>query len=790
MPCDSLHSWIHKTVLKIMKFRAEKLLVWLSLGIACGSAQTQTNISVLQGWNLLGNGAGSPITVSSALNNKDAVNTVWVWSASDQKWGFYTPTIADGGAAYASTKSYTPLSTIPVNQGFWVNALQPFTVSLTSSGTGSISTSAATSSTAGATTTTKVSTTTTVTGATTTTVASTTTTTAASTTSSTVSFATPATFSTLLTSTYTGTKTLTTASSFSTRSRYLISDSAATSSTANYLSIADDYSATTGFSVSTTNISSTATLKNYLASTIQVVASGDGNFRLDSHLHPNNAIDYVSSTSKVLQFKDNFGLVTEANKNGYITFAYSGGKLQAKNRYTYSLTSTTSTSSPNTSYSATYTQDTTFSAANYYVKLSNGVYSLVADSASATSFYLYSSPIDFGHPTSMNPGAVAYVTNKAAPFMSKLTVAATEGTSGSVYKQRMSKYQPQVANPGTNAATKASADAMLQTVDAALKAEGSSLRYSTALYSAYRDATLAGTLASNAIADGTPGQHLVPYVFFTNEQDSSGKYHPYMVIVSYGNSGGPHNMIDTPRPPGANDGNGYANSSVTRYANLDNYVLAIPMKDYGLVSAVTDNTLTKTLLSDMGSTYTAAADVYNYASIADNGILIDGSVMFPVMNNTLGPSQYAAELSINGCHVGQGGGGPHCHADGYQSGAGVGIGVYNDLDYYNVTHPPVIGFGYDGVALFARYRPTSDASKLGYSTALDDFGGHNHDGIGYHYHAHTVADYSYTATNSPTIKSTLQVLMKGAWKGKIGSLPFFAYNNTSPGKPNKYIGEQ
>lgn len=78
MPCDSLHSWIHQTVLKIMKFRAEKLLVWLSFGIACGSAQTQTNISVLQGWNLLGNGAVSPITVNSALNNKDAVNTVWV----------------------------------------------------------------------------------------------------------------------------------------------------------------------------------------------------------------------------------------------------------------------------------------------------------------------------------------------------------------------------------------------------------------------------------------------------------------------------------------------------------------------------------------------------------------------------------------------------------------------------------------------------------------------------------------------------------------------------------------
>ncbi len=536
-----------------------------------------------------------------------------------------------------------------------------------------------------------------------------------------------------------------------------------------------------------TNISSTATLRDYLASTIQVVASGDGNFRLDSHLHPNHAIDYVSSTN-VLQFKDNFGLVTEANKNGYITFAYSSGKLQAKKRYTYSLTATSQTQG--TSYAGTYTLDSSFTAANYYVKLTSGVYSLVADSASATSFYLYSSPIDFGHPSSMNPLSIAYVTNKAASFLSKLTVAATEGTSGSVYTQRMDKYKPQVASPGTNAATKSSADAMLQTIYSAMQAEGSSLRYSTSLYSAYRDATLAGTLASNAVADGTPGQNLVPYVFFTNEKDSSGKYHPYMVIVSYGNSGAPHNMIDTPRPPGASDGTNYDNSSVTRYANLDNYILAIPMKDYGLVTAVTENTLSKTLLSDMGSTYTATADVYNYASTADNGILIDGSVMFPVMNNNLSASQFAAELSINGCHVGQGGGGPHCHADGYQSGAAVGIGVYNDLDYTNATHPPLIGFGYDGVALFARYRTTSDSSKLGYSTTLDSFGGHDHDGLGYHYHAHTVANYPVVSkTTGASSTSTLQVLMKGAWKGKTGSMPFFAYNGNAS-KPNVYIGEK
>jgi hypothetical protein len=399
----------------------------------------------------------------------------------------------------------------------------------------------------------------------------------------------------------------------------------------------------------------------------------------------------------------------------------------------------------------------------------------------------------------MNPLSTPYVSNKAAPFLSKTTVAGTEGTSGSVYTKRMDKYKPQVASSGANAATKVSAEAMLQAIYTAVKAEGSSLRYSTALYSAYRDATLAGTLVSNTTADGTPGQNLVPYVFFTNEQDSSGKYHPYMVIVSYGMSGAPHNLIDTPKPPGAMDGDAsgsYESQSVTRYSNLENYMIAIPMKDYGLVTSVTENVIsdTKTLygtLKTAGTTVTA--DAYTYSSMADNGILIDGAVTYATMtgmiSNVLTASQFVGELSISGCHVGQGGGGPHCHADGYQSGPAVGIGVYNDLDYTNATHPPLIGFGYDGVALFARYRASSDSTKLGYSTTLDSFGGHDHDGLGYHYHAHTVENYPVVTKGGTSSTATLQVLLKGAWKGKLSSLPYFAYTGTVT-SPNVYIGEK
>jgi len=198
---------------------------------------------------------------------------------------------------------------------------------------------------------------------------------------------------------------------------------------------------------------------------------------------------------------------------------------------------------------------------------------------------------------------------------------------------------------------------------------------------------------------------------------------------------------------------------------------------------VTENSsvITKNLLT--GSSL--AANAYTYADEADNGILIDGSVMFPAYNNTLVPSHLAGELSASGCHVGQGGGGPHCHSDGYQ--AGFGLALYNDKDYEGKTHPPLIGFGYDGIALFGKYRTTTDASMLGYATALDDFGAHNHDGIGYHYHAHTVTNHTPVgkAATSP-YPTTMYVLMKGAYIGKVTSVPYFRTRTTFD--TNKYMG--
>ena len=566
----------------------------------------------------------------------------------------------------------------------------------------------------------------------------------------------PSPFITVLQQSYQA-KSLVSASALTTRSRYMLSDSATAGTAGNFLSIGATYNATTGYTVDSSTLSSSSTLNNYLSKLVIAVSDSSGNFRLDSHLHPNNAIDADTSDSNKLKFRNNFGKASVTY--GYVTFTYDSTQklLQAKKRYKYSYNAST--------YAATYTEDTAFSAANYYVKQESGAYKLVADASSATKIYLYNSPLDLSIPTDLNPSSIASVTNAAASFKSDFNPSSIEGTSGTIYKKMNAKYKAQVASVGSNSDTKTAADTMLASIKSTITANGESLRFDTSVYSAFRDGLLKSILASDSIADSAPGQSLVPYVYFTNEKDTSGKYHPFMIIVTYANPAWPNGLRDVPRPPGQGTA-GYGESNVTRYSNLGFSSLRIPMKDYGNVSVVTENALTTTLLSDMPNT-TQTADVYNFASRNDNGILVDGSVMFPAYNNVLVPSQSAGELSVYGCHVGQGGGGPHCHADGYQS--GNPLALYSDSDYVNKTHPPLIGFGYDGIALFGRYR-SSDTSMLGYTTTLDNFGAHNHDGMGYHYHAHTVPNYPIA---NSTKTYTLQVLMKGAYIGKINSVPCF-----------------
>lgn len=88
------------------------------------------SLSIIAGWNLVGNGMGTPLTVATAFADASKVNTVWKWLPASVNWAFYTPTLPDGGAAYAAGKGYALLSSIAAGEGFWVNAKSGFTLPL------------------------------------------------------------------------------------------------------------------------------------------------------------------------------------------------------------------------------------------------------------------------------------------------------------------------------------------------------------------------------------------------------------------------------------------------------------------------------------------------------------------------------------------------------------------------------------------------------------------------------------------------------------------------------------
>ena len=105
------------------------IVACFALCCALSNANAAT-LNLVPSWNLLGNSVNAPLTVATTFNNSANVSTVWKWVPATSKWAFYTPALADGGAAYAATKGYDFLTTINGGEGFWVNAKGAFTASL------------------------------------------------------------------------------------------------------------------------------------------------------------------------------------------------------------------------------------------------------------------------------------------------------------------------------------------------------------------------------------------------------------------------------------------------------------------------------------------------------------------------------------------------------------------------------------------------------------------------------------------------------------------------------------
>ena len=305
---------------------------------------------------------------------------------------------------------------------------------------------------------------------------------------------------------------------------------------------------------------------------------------------------------------------------------------------------------------------------------------------------------------------------------------------------------------------------------------GESLRYSKETYLAFRSALLENNFSSVDLYNAKLGERTVEHVYFTSAYDDDGVYHPFMIIATHNAPSGPQFLIDVARPPGdGTPGTSYDQQTVTRNAVLEQKLVKIPLKDYGLISTLLDNDLTSygTLGSDANLSQSDWG-VDNYTSLSSTGIAVDGVIIYPSSNNVLIYASLAAEITSTGIHVGRGMG-FHYHADGHGFN-GNGINLYNASDYDGHSHPPVTGFVFDGIALFGNNDEGTTALD-GASEDLDDYGGHDHDDYGYHYHAHSGTTTQQNGPNTHTFNQNF--LQKGAFKGLINDVPGFLNVNTN-----------
>lgn len=495
-----------------------------------------------------------------------------------------------------------------------------------------------------------------------------------------------------------------------------------------------------------------------LRSIFQFVQVDTDEYAIYSSKHGNYALD-VGSDGVSLVLRDVRGLSAyEAGASTtFLTFSVGVSPLTLVATGRYQLNPVTSKSGNTLMF-----DDMTWT--NQSIAL-NGE-NLELGGATGTQMKLYDAPIKLGIPADFNPDAIARVANDEY-----FDTSASEGNrSNRVTQDIDAAYAAQVAEKGSDADTLAAAQAMLDAIDADLAAQGSQTRYPQAFYLNFREGLFKRVLQSMESVDGNLGDHTVPYVYFTNEVDDDGHRHPFMVVSTHGVPDSLAILGDVPRPPGDGITGRYEQQNVTRSFYMENFLLKIPMRDYGEVATVTENDLSVigSLAKDEKQT---EYDHHNYASTGSSALAIDGVVVYPSYNNRLNFAQSVGELSFRGMHSGRGLG-VHYHADAHSAAinnaeADTGLGLYNEDDYMGVLHPPIIGIGFDGVAAYGFYQ-SDDAGRHGVAIELDGFGGHEHQDYGYHYHASSSLQTS--RSNSYTLHELGPL---GAWAGRINKVPEF-----------------
>ena len=499
-------------------------------------------------------------------------------------------------------------------------------------------------------------------------------------------------------------------------------------------------------------------------------------------IHPELASYYavdVDAENLNLMIRDKSSYYhAEQDVSAYLAFTInnvvgtSGYTLEASSRYVYNLSTDT------------YEQDNNWSSL-WVVLNSDGTVTLEESSNDATVWIIANSRdlIDtVADPGSdFNPQSTSWQANDFAAYPTDANTGEPSvwGYNDSPLKTNQfynnvdDDYQNQLghSDEANNAAV-----AVLTIIERNLIDLGYTLRYSTDTYLTFRNALLDNNFASIDMYNSLLDERTVEHVYFTSAYEDDGEYHPFMVIATHNAPSGPQFLIDVARPPGdGTPGTSYDEQTITRNAILEQKLIKIPLKDYGLVDNVTDNDLSEfgSLASDQNLEISDYS-VDNYTSTSSTGIAVDGVIMYPSFNNVLVYATFAAEITSTGIHVGRGMG-FHYHADGHAFNQN-GINLYNGTDYVDRNHPPIIGFVFDGIALFGKY-DEGYIEMDGYFEVLDDFGGHSHDDYGYHHHAFSSSATQYQGPDS--YNYTQNFLQRGAFKGQINEIPGFLEVSTN-----------
>ena len=501
-------------------------------------------------------------------------------------------------------------------------------------------------------------------------------------------------------------------------------------------------------------------------------------------------VDIGSASADFVVIRDKNSLyMTEQSTIAFLVFTLSGSPssttVKATSRYFYNASSD----------SANYELDAEWSS-DQWLKLDATSVTLTTDASEATEFMLADAneliDVKVSTGSDFNPQSTTWQPNSFAayPTNNNGEISAWDYYDSGLktnqfYNNVDDDYQNQLGHSET---ASASASAVLDIIEQNLETNGLSMRYNKETYIAFRDGLLGNEFGAVDMYNSVLDERTVEHVYFTSSYDDNGEYHPFMIIATHNAPSGPQFLIDVARPPGDNccDG-GYSEQNVTRNAVLEQKLIKIPLRDYGLVANLTDNNLTEygTLAIDQNI---AESDwnVDNHTSTSSTGVAVDGVIIYPASNNVLIYASLAAEITSTGIHVGRGMG-FHYHADGHSFNWN-GINLYNISDYVGHSHPPIIGFVFDGIAIFGKHE-IDYADMDGSSDELDEYGGHTHDDYGYHYHAYSDEVTQQNGPNSFTFQQNF--LQRGAFKGLINDIPGFLNVNTNQFMDNdikRYVG--